>query len=143
MIWCTRATFAGVVAMFSLRSLFGSPDVISLYRRRAHIIVWTADYEMTEPDWDLYWSPSLDCTFVRLGTGGESDYWLPVSSLPGYDHWLTGRIEDYRIYEGWPRSGMPRPKSCKVWRWPDAVCDGGHLYWYDVKVPKYDPDAHS
>lgn len=88
-------------------------DGYIVYRRRAHLVVWDARMVATIVPWDLYFCPSLGCTFARVLYDGEEGLWLPCRELIGYYHFLTGDIIGARIMDGWGPDGMPMP-MCDV-----------------------------
>ena len=83
------------------------PSGLVVWRRRAHIVVWDERQNVTVPGWPLYWSDSLEMTFVRLRKVGSEGLWLPLRFLRGHWDWLTGTVAGWRVYVGYGPDGMP------------------------------------
>lgn len=119
----------------------------TVYRRRAHLVVWDGHMRLTVDPWPLYWSSHDLCTYACISRVGMEGLWLPVRSLVGHWNWFTGDIAGVRILDGWGPSGMPYPKYEQIWPSNSVDPDTGVTYWRSDRGRlcywRKDPMAHT
>lgn len=123
--------------------LFGE----TVYRRKAHVVVWDAEGHVTVTQWEPYWNPRQECTFVCLSRCGDEGLWLPLRYTFGTWHFLTGEVCGVKLMDGWGPDGCDRPMYEQVW--PTGRCDpDNHMqYWASgrgrLMPSKYSTMAHT
>lgn len=119
----------------------------TVYRRRAHLVVWGDEMLVTIAPWPLYWMPSQCRTFARVSCCGNEGLWLPVVDLIGHWDWFTGEISGARILSGYGPYGCVGPLTEQISVHPKTDPDTGCNYWYSDRgrlIPRMpDPMAHT
>lgn len=122
---------------------FGS----TVYRRRAHLVVWDSRMFVQVAPWPLYWMPSQCRTFARVSCCGPEGLWLPVADLVGHWDWFTGEIFGARVLSGYGPYGCDGPATELLVRHCIVDPDTGRDYWYSDRgrlFPRMpDPLAHT
>lgn len=122
-------------------------DGVTVYRRRAHLVVWDSRMAVTVPDWPLYWLPrGGGRTFACVSRAGSEGLWLPVVDLIGHWDWFAGDIVGARVLSGYGPDGRFGPLTEQIRPYPRLDPDTGARYWYSDRSRLWaappDPLAH-
>lgn len=104
-------------------------DGVTVYRRRARLVVWSLDGVTTAEPFDLYWCPSQGCTFARLSVLDGCGVWLRMQDLIGHWEFYTDKIAGLRVLDGYGDSGKPMPMCEQIWPTQKLDVDNGARYW--------------
>lgn len=103
----------------------------TVYRRRAHLVVWDEHMRVTVAPWPLYWSPYHKCTLACVSRVGGEGLWLRVVDCIGHWDWFTGEVRGARILDGYAYDECEGPLTEQVWEHPTMKDPDTNIhYWY-------------
>lgn len=109
---------------------------VTVYRRRAHLVIWNAAMRCERPWWWLYSSPAHAQTWACVYEQPGRRVLLPLCDLLHHWDWFYGEVCGFEVVDGWGVHGPARAKALEIHRHDDG-------YWHWALPPGWDPDART
>lgn len=110
------------------------PDHVTVYRRRAHLVIWNEEMRCEHPWWWLYCSYCRAQTWACVYEQPGARVLIPLCELLHHWDWMYGEVCGFEVVDGWSLHGRAPAKVLEINRLTGE-------YWGWELPTRWDPDA--